>query len=369
MSLATPILALLAAFISKFKRSIPARFFLINNPKPREAKFHFHACSLGEVCAIESLFCALKDARISVITQTSFNKAHQISPNTSFLPFECFLPFWFSKCRVLVVFEAELWLNLFRAAKYKGAKTVLLNARISDKSYASYLRFKFYYKAVFSAIDLVLAQSELDKVRLQSLGAKNIKVVGNIKSANLARTTKIYEKPAKRVITIASSHEGEEKNILDRLKITSKDKLFIAPRHPERFDKIDILAREFAANSHLSYERFSQNLGLKSDIILIDVLGELVNIYAISDIVVLCGSFEPNIGGHNPIEAAQFGCKIISGKYFHNQKSLYSTTENITICEYDEIYANFNVAKNTKIKDICNFDEVLREIKKLSDEK
>lgn len=352
----------LLSFKQKFANSLKARFFLFKNPKPKFAKYHFHACSLGEVSAIYPLVNALKDCRISVITQTGFDRASKFC-DVRFLPFECFLPFWFTKSDVLIVFEAELWLNLFKIAQKNGAKTILLNARISDKSYKNYLRFRFYYRWLFSYVDLVLAQSDIDKERLISLGAKNIKVVGNIKSANLPKPTKIYPKPHKRVIVIASSHENEEKNLLANLKLDCNDQLFIAPRHPERFSSVyDIIRDKF--NNKISFEKFSDNMGFKSQIILIDTLGELVNLYAIADIVVLCGSFEPDIGGHNPIEAAQFGCKILSGKYTHNQKDLYRAVSGIEFCSYDDINDKLNSnLKSTKIVNKCDINEIIKEIK------
>lgn len=360
--LALPFLAVLS-LRSKFHQSIPARFFLFGNPRPKITKFHIHACSLGEVVAISPLIKALQDTRISVITQTGFKKAVELSKNVRFLPFECFLPFWLSKCETLIVFEAELWLNLFKIAKKNGAKTILLNARISDKSYKSYLRFKFYYKFVFANIDLVLAQSETDKQRLINLGAKNVKVVGNIKSANLPSPNKTYQKPTKKVITIASSHQNEEKQILSKITLNDDETLFIAPRHPERFNEVDEIATKFATKFNLSYEKMSQNKGLKSRVILVDCLGELVNIYAISDIVVLCGSFEKNIGGHNPIEAAQFGCGIISGEHYFNQKPLFSAVSEIQIAKYDDLTNLIHLNLSSKITNKCDFDEVLRQIK------
>lgn len=363
--LAMPILALLS-IKKKFKTSILSRFFLYNNHKFKPADFHFHACSLGEVASIRPFMQSCENSRISVVTTTGFEYANKFAKHVRYLPFECFLPFWWSPCNVLVVFEAELWLNLFRVAKAGGSKTVLLNARISDKSYKSYLRFKFYYRWTFSYIDLVLAQSKIDEQRLLSLGAKNVKVVGNIKSANIAKPTKKYKKPNKRVIVIASSHENEEKNILSCIALKSGDTLFIAPRHPERFQKVDKLASYFSSKFAFSYEKFSDNLGLKSQVILVDTLGELVNIYAISDIVILCGSFEKNIGGHNPIEAAQFGCSIISGKYFFNQKPLFDIVDGIKIIDYNDLneILNTNLPKTT-IKNFCDFETVLNEIKNL----
>lgn len=350
----------LLSFKQKFVRSLRARFFLSKNPKPKFAKYHFHACSLGEASAIEPLVKALGDCRVSVITETGFDRASKYA-DCRFLPFECFLPFWLEKSNVLVVFEAELWLNLFRVAKANGAKTILLNARISDKSYKNYLRFKIYYKLLFKYVDIVLAQSDTDKNRLAELGAKNIKVVGNIKSANLPKITKKYNKTDKRVIIIASSHENEEKNLLTNLNLSPNDQLFIAPRHPERFDSVYEIVRNSIKD--MSFERFSSGNGLNSQVILVDVLGELVNLYAIADIVVLCGSFERGIGGHNPIEAAQFGCKILSGKYIHNQRDLYRAVSGIEFCSYEDIWQKLNLdLKSTKIINMCDINKIIKEI-------
>lgn len=360
--LAIPFL-LIATFKKKYKNSILARFFLYKNPPLKEAKYHIHACSLGEVASIKHLFNELGDARLSVTTQTGFNEAKKFTDKISFLPFECFLPFYFSKCDTLIVFEAELWLNLFRVAKNKGARTILLNARISDKSYKSYLRFKFYYKMIFANIDLVLAQSQTDKERLASLGAKNIKVVGNIKSANLPKKTKTYIKPSKHVITLASSHKNEEKKILENIILKDDESLFIVPRHPERFSEVEKLALNFAKKHNYSFEKFSDGKKLNSKINLIDAMGELVNIYAISDIVVLCGSFEKNIGGHNPIEAAQFDCGIISGKFIHNQRSLFTAVSDIKMADYGQLNNLIHQNFKSKIINSCDFDEVLKLIK------
>ncbi|MDY4013681.1 MAG: glycosyltransferase N-terminal domain-containing protein, partial [Campylobacter sp.] len=98
------------------KNSILARFFLLNNPALKPCDFYFHACSLGEVSTIEPFVKALqkeaKSVRITVCTATGYEKAREFCDEVAFLPFECFLPFWLKECKTLVVFEAELWLNL-----------------------------------------------------------------------------------------------------------------------------------------------------------------------------------------------------------------------------------------------------------------
>ena len=196
---------------NKYKQAIPSKFFLKDNSKFKENGVWFHSCSMGETKAIKPLIEKFKDiANISVITNTGFEEAKNISSNVRYLPFEIFLPFWINKQKVLVVMEAELWYMLFLVARKKGAKTFLINARISDKSYKSYKRFAFFYKKIFQNIDKVFAQSEIDKKRLKELGAKNIEVIGNIKLATLPKINIKLEKPNGLIITAASTHEKEE---------------------------------------------------------------------------------------------------------------------------------------------------------------
>ena len=330
---------------SKYTKAIPAKFFLKDNIPFEENGIWFHSCSMGETKAIKPLIDNyLENANISVITNTGFEEAKKISPNVRYLPFEIFLPFWVNKQKVLVVMEAELWYLLFLFAKKKGAKTLLINARISDKSYKSYKRFSFFYKRIFQNIDKVFAQSEVDKHRLEELGASNVEVIGNIKLAQLPKVNVKLEKPKQVVITAASTHENEEKLILDTYK-KEQGKLIIVPRHPERFEKVDFLIREFIKDKNISYQKYSVKDDFDSDIILIDKMGILNDIYAISDVVILGGAFE-KIGGHNPIEPAFFKCKIISGKNIFNQKSLFDCIKNYYLIENDELGEYLNNIKN-----------------------
>ncbi|CAD7286493.1 lipid IV(A) 3-deoxy-D-manno-octulosonic acid transferase [Campylobacter suis] len=331
------IFLLIFSFKSKYKHSIPARFFLFKNPSFKEAQIHFHACSFGEIQALKPIMQMFEDKAISVVTNTGFEAASKISANTRFLPFEIFLPFWLKPSKVLVVFEAELWLMLVAIAKAKGAKVLLVNARISDRSYKRYLKFAFFYRKIFSFIDVIYAQSQIDKERLSALGAKNIIVNGNIKSAFLPQPSKKFTKPKERVIVLASTHEGEEKILLDSILPSQNDKFIVAPRHPERFAMVKELVKAWAQKHKKSFASFSQSKSLEADVILLDTLGELVNFYAISDVVVLGGSFVPNVGGHNPIEAAQFKNAIISGKHIFNQKSLFTLLKGVYNVDVSEV--------------------------------
>lgn len=351
---------------SKYTKAIPAKFFLKDNVPFKENGIWFHSCSMGETKAIKSLIESyLENANISVITNTGFEEAKKISPNVRYLPFEIFLPFWVNKQKVLVVMEAELWYLLFLFAKKKGAKTLLINARISDKSYKSYKRFSFFYKRIFQNIDKVFAQSEVDKLRLEELGASNVEVIGNIKLAQLPKVSVELEKPKQVVITAASTHENEEKLVLDAYK-KEQGKLIIVPRHPERFEKVHLQILEFIKDKNISYQRYSIKDDFDSDIILVDKMGILNDIYAISDVVILGGAFE-KIGGHNPIEPAFFNCKIISGKNIFNQKSLFDCIKNYYLIENDELGEYLNNIKNLEkpiLTKAGSIEPIIKEINK-----
>jgi len=364
--LSIPFLVILS-FKSKYKKSIPARFFLINNPPFIKKLYYFHACSLGEVRAIKPIIEKFKEVDLSVITNTGFKEAKKYkNAYVRFLPFEIFLPFWFKPCKSLVVVEAELWYMLFLMGKRKCNKTILLNARISDKSFPKYLKFKWFYKKIFENIDVILAQSEIDKKRLLNLGAKNVKVVGNIKTYfNPTITTEFIKK--KPLIVLASTHSNEEEMILPYIDL-NKFQVAVVPRHPERFDEVYEIMKKFGNPIKLSEIKDNEKWKMENgkwklgDFVLIDEMGELVNLYKVADIVILGGSFVDNVGGHNPIEAAFFNKPIISGKYYFNQYALYNEVENIEICEIDELKEKIEIAKPTKIKNIVNLEEIIKEI-------
>ena len=140
----------------------------------------------------------------------------------------------------------------------------------------------------------------------------------------------------------------------------------MVPRHPERFSKIASEVERFAKEEDLTWQRYSEKEDFGSDIIVVDKLGELVNLYAISDIVILGGAFEP-IGGHNAAEAAQFGCKIISGKHYFNQKDIFDAVEGIAVVEASNLsrrLLQYGLLKPTKIKSKTDITPIVESLKK-----
>jgi len=360
-----PFLALFS-FKKKYRRSIPSRFFLWNNPPIPEGRIWFHACSFGETRALKPLIEALDadEVALTTTTQTGFEEAKKVAETVRYLPFEPLLWLWVRPQKVLVVMEAELWYLLFYLAKRRGAKTMLINARISDRSYRSYLRFAWFYRKIFANIDEVYAQSETDKRRLMELGAKDVKVTGNIKLAQPAKATRRYAKPKGIVVTAASTHEGEEDGILDAFVAWKRKhpdaKLLVVPRHPERFDKVAAMAESAARKAGLSFSRWSEESSLEADIVIIDVMGELINFYAISDIVILGGAFVP-VGGHNPAEVIPFGCRLISGREIFNQKAMFSSVEGAIFCDLEMLETALNQAlkgEPLRLKTAVSFEPI-----------
>jgi len=340
-SIAAPFL-LLFSLKRKYRQSIPARFFLWKNMPLKRDGVWFHSCSFGEAKSIKPLVDALPQEclRMSTTTQTGFSALLTYTEESRYLPFEPLLFLWQRPQKVLVVMEAEFWYLLFVLAKKRGAKTLLVNARLSDRSFPKYIKMRWFYRQIFNAIDEVYAQTEEDKIRLEQLGAQNVIVTGNIKLSVLPKPNRKLHKPKGMLVCAASTHEGEEAMILEAYAaLKSKQrgaKLLLVPRHPERFGTVTEMVEKFVQKHRLSMQCYAKKSEIDADITIVDVLGELVNLYAISDLVILGGAFEP-IGGHNAAEAAQFGCKIISGKHYFNQKDIFSAIEGMAIVEISDL--------------------------------
>jgi len=339
---------LFLSFKKKYRSSIPSRFFFYNNPPFKDHDIWFHVCSLGEAKAIAPILERLKGLKIaiSVITHTGYEAASKYTAEVRYLPFEPWLWFWIRTPKTVVILEAEFWYLLFSICTLRGARVIALNARISDRSFPKYYKMRWFYARLFEKCDLILCQSSEDMARFIALGAHNVEVVGNIKLAQKIEATKEYPKPDGLLIVAGSTHEGEEEGILrgfmEYRTVHPHTKLLIVPRHPERFTKVAQLIERTAPE--YSFSRWSQTQSTDADITLIDVMGELNNLYAISDIAILGGAFSP-IGGHNPLEPAHFGCKIITGKQIFLQRELFKYVSHVQFVDLEGITEALHIAE------------------------
>jgi 3-deoxy-D-manno-octulosonic-acid transferase len=333
-------LLILFSFKKKYRDSIPSRFFGIHNPPFQPHDIWFHVCSLGEAKAIAPIVEKLGDKKIaiSVITHTGYEAASKYAAQVRYLPYEMWLWFWIERPKTVVVLEAEFWYLLFRLARTRGARVIALNARISDRSFPKYYRMRWFYRILLSQCDRIFCQSTEDMVRFIALGARNVEVVGNIKLSQKIEATKKYLKPLGTVIVAASTHEGEEEGIIRGFVAyrvhNPSAKLLVVPRHPERFTKVGELISKTAPM--MSFSRWSESQNMDTDITLINAMGELNNLYAISDVAILGGAFAP-IGGHNPLEPATFGCKIITGEQMFLQRELFKYVSHVQFTSLEGI--------------------------------
>lgn len=367
----SPILIALSFLREKYKESIPSRFFLWKNRSQNiENSFWFHGCSLGEINALKPFVKEIsKTEKVSITTTTDsgFNSSKSLNIEYKFLPFEPNLLFWTKKQKKLIVLEAELWLLLFFVAKLRGSKTALLSGRISDRSFPKYLKARWFYSKIFVNIDYVFAQSETDKQRFEKLGAKNIEILGNIKLLESKSKINLDIPKDKLIIVGASTHSEDEDYILEAFFNYGKGKLILVPRHQNRFDEVWKIVEKFSEKNSFSASKYSEKKDFNSDIILIDKIGMLVDIFAKSNIVILGGGFYDGIGGHNPVEPASFKNKIISGKYMFNQKELLKYISNIQIIDRENILEalqNSEKLEISKITQKIDFDEIVNRLLK-----
>jgi len=233
--------------------------------------------------------------------------------------------------------ETEIWPRLISEAKNSGAQIAIVNGRLSQRSADRYQFISTFINKVLSNVDLALMQTETDAGRIKMLGldAGKVAVTGNLKfdrSTDLFETelTQYFQQRFRRhrarpVIVAASTHEPEESIILKALDglLPHHAKLFIAPRHPHRFDEVWNMLKS-TPNRVVRRSDPESDGDRSSDVILLDSIGELRSLFPIADIVFVGGSLIPH-GGQSIIEPAAAGKAIITGPFTHNFSEAVNT--------------------------------------------
>jgi len=301
-----------------------------------------HAVSVGEVLAVSRLVKTL-DAEfpgyfvaISTTTRTGQALARErFGRNRVFycpldLPWAVRAYLRARKPAMLVLAETEFWPNLLSGCFRRGIPVVVVNARISDRSWPRYRRLRGLWRPLLSRVTAALAQSELDAERLRALGCETATVAGNLKfdvrsGRNSAAVTLLEEhRGGLRLLVAGSTLEGEETLLLaawrEVLEVHPEMAMVLAPRHPERFAAV----AELLERSGFPWRRRSAmgKAALRpGEIVLLDSMGELATVYSLAAVAFVGGSLVP-AGGHNPLEAAQFGVPVAMGGYFENFRSM-----------------------------------------------
>ena len=332
-----------AGFKERFG-TVPSRLRL---PQQGKASTWVHAVSVGEVLAVSELVQGLKitfpERRVFVSTTTLTGQtlARKLFGEDSVFYMPLDLPFAVNAYlksiapQLLVVAETEFWPNLLHLARQHGAQIALVNARISDRSFPGYRRFRFLLRDVLRNVDLFLAQTEVDRERLISIGAvpERVLVAGNLKfdvkapaESALSTALRKFIAPDQKVLVFGSTVEGEEALLAPCFKKIFGEfpqaLIVLAPRHPERFDAVAELLRE----SGISFWRRSSwsSSALGGGVLLLDTIGELASVYSLGDLAFVGGSLVPR-GGHNILEPAHFAKPILIGPHYENFRGIVQT--------------------------------------------
>ena len=228
--------------------------------------------------------------------------------------------------RLLLVMETELWPNLVAAAAQRQVPVVLVNGRLSEKSYRGYARFDSLVRPMMQGLSRLLVQAEADAERFRALGAESVEVTGSIKfdlelSAELrqqaaALRRSMGERP---VWIAASTHPGEDEIVLAAhrqvLARYPQALLVLVPRHPERFDRV---AAQVQGQKMTLARRSAAQSPAEVQVYLADTMGELLMLFGAADVALVAGSLLPPLGGHNLLEPAAWSMPVVSGPYLKN---------------------------------------------------
>ena len=310
-----------------------------------------HAVSVGETRAAMPLIrqFQLKYPEFQILVTNVTETGHAVALKTEEIDLCLFFPFDFSwavrkalntvKPELIIIVETELWPNFITQASQSNIPMILVNGRISDRSFPRYRCGRFLLKPILERFSAFCMQSQIDAERIAVLGAPDGRVenTGNLKfdhdlktvtAAQVQQQKEHYRLPEQVAIFVAgSTHYGEEKQLLDAyrqisVQIDRELILILIPRHPERKREVQALLKESKFRYRLrSSLREGDDLLSPGGVLLVDTLGEVLDFYSIADLVFVGGSLIP-VGGHNLLEAALLSKPVIFGPFIQNFKEI-----------------------------------------------
>jgi 3-deoxy-D-manno-octulosonic-acid transferase len=317
-----------------------------------EESIWIHAVSVGEALTARALAADLKERypRLRLyLSTTTIAGQHVARRSLQHVDAVFYFPFDWAfivkrtlnivRPRVFVMMETEIWPNLLRRCRARGVKTVLINGRISSRSYPRYRIIRPFFRRVLADVDRFCMQSDESARRIVELGAdpSKVTVTGSLKFDSLEmpavvshgrpreRVLRFFRLSPNRLVLVAGSTvKGEEPAVLkafSRLKGASPSAMAIlAPRQPERFGEVERLARDAgfvtARRSDLPIDTEP-----RADVVVLDTIGELAQLYQVATVVFVGGSLVDH-GGHNILEPAVFGKPILFGPHMQNFKEI-----------------------------------------------
>ncbi|NTV50603.1 MAG: 3-deoxy-D-manno-octulosonic acid transferase [Geobacteraceae bacterium] len=308
-----------------------------------------HAVSVGESIAAKPLLKELRkrypDHAIVVSNTTETGRG--ISSTFQEIDLCIYFPFDFLPAvncilesirpKLIIIMETEIWPNFTREAARRGIPVLLANGRISDRSYERYLKFSWFFRHALQLFTHLCMQTQTDKERIVAIGAPDERTIatGNLKydipvcaanSEEKKRLRDTYGIPNDLIVlTAGSTHDGEEQHVITMYKELAATSgnlfLILVPRHPERCAEVAAALKgadlTFARRTTLS----STGLFKQSEVLLVDTIGEMMDLYALSDIAFIGGSLVPT-GGHNLLEPASAGVVSVFGPHMTNFREI-----------------------------------------------
>lgn len=313
-----------------------------------------HAVSVGEALTVRALLPDLRrqypDLKIFLSTTTVTGQQIARERLTEvdavfYFPFD--LPIFVNRTlrlvrpRLFIMMETEIWPNLLRACKRDGVRTLMVNGRISSRSYPRYRLVRGFFRRVLTNVDQFCMQSEESARRIIDIGADpaRVTVTGSLKFESLespsaaagrgaGRVLRFFRMPEGRpVLLAASTLKGEEPPVLAAFAVVRRTHpttmLIVAPRKPERFDEAEALAR---AEGYRVVRRSSLVVDSEpqADVVILDTIGELAHLFQVATAVFVGGSLIDH-GGHNILEPAVHGKPIVFGPYMSNFAEIAKT--------------------------------------------
>lgn len=337
----------------------------------KEEYIWVHCSSVGEINLSETLIKKLLDNRKERILLTMFTDTGIGVARDKFVKNERVDIFYFPlddrknildilkriKLNLLILVETEIWPNLITEIG-KKSKVIIVNGRISDRSFKRYQKLSSYLKKIFLYVDRFYMQSDEDSRRIIEIGAEKSRVetLGNLKfdisfqkynDEERKELQSLFNVDSRKVFTAGSSRSGEYEILLDTFKNLKNTLLVLVPRHIERTPKIEEIIKEYG----FSYKKYSEleSKKEKTDIIIVDKIGVLRKIYSITDIAFVGGTLV-NIGGHSLLEPLFYGKTPIFGPYLQNVKEISK--------EILELNLGY------KVKDTTEFLQAIKNIEK-----
>ena len=353
----SPYFAYQAIRYRKYIGSLPQRlgFLPVAFRVDSDESIWVHAVSVGEVLTARALLPDLRTRypRLRLFLSTTTMAGQQIARRSLpgvdgvfYFPFDLGLiverTLTAVRPRLFIMMETEIWPNLLRACRRRGVRTLVVNGRVSSRSYPRYRLIRPLFRRVLADVDRFCVQGEETARRLIDLGADpaRVTVTGSLKFDSLQppgmaahdhpghRVLRFFRVPPGRPVLVAGSTlRGEEMAVLrafHRLRATvGNPLLIIAPRQPERFGEVERLARE---EGFMTVRRSDLRIDSEphAEVVVLDTMGELAELYRVATVVFVGGSLV-DAGGHNILEPAVFGKPIVFGPHMQNFREIAET--------------------------------------------